>query len=139
MVTLGIGVAVGAVCIVAELILRTVAAPIPIIALPPQSIIPTLLLFCVLAPILEEGLYRLVLCASLVPLVGPRWTIFLSGALFAALHFVGSNPGLDNFIAGYFLAWVYLKSGSIVTPIVLHSLGNLCVVAMHVANWYKIS
>jgi len=47
--------------------------------------------------------------------------------LFAALHFLGGNPGPDNFIAGYILAWSYLKSESIAIPVLLHSLGNFFV------------
>ena len=138
MATLGIGAAVGAFCVVAGLILWALDVYIPIIGLPPQFIIPELLSSCVFAPILEEALYRLVLCASLAALVGPWWTIFLSGSMFAGLHFAGGNPGPDNFIAGYFFAWAYLKSGSIVTPVVLHSLGNACVVAVWVVNWYRM-
>jgi membrane protease YdiL (CAAX protease family) len=84
-------------------------------------------------------LYRLVLCVALVGIAGQRWTILLSGALFAAMHFIYGNPSPDNFIAGYFLAWAFLKSGSILTPIVLHSLGNACVLALSLANWYRIS
>jgi membrane protease YdiL (CAAX protease family) len=95
--------------------------------------------YCFFAPLLEEALYRLILCVALVRIAGPQWTILASGAIFAALHFVGGNPSPENFIGGYFLAWAFLKSGSILTPIVLHSLGNACVVALHVANWYKIS
>ena len=137
-VTLGIGVAIGAVCVVAGVILWAFDVYIPILALPPRSIISTLVFLCVFAPIFEEALYRLVLCAPLAVLVGPWWAIFLSGSIFAGLHFVGGNLGPDNFIAGYFFAWVYLKSGSIVTPVVLHSLGNACVVAVWVANWYRM-
>jgi membrane protease YdiL (CAAX protease family) len=105
----------------------------------PERALSTLVVFCISAPILEEALYRLVLCVALVRIAGPRWTIFASGAMFAALHFVWGNASPDNFIAGYFLAWVFLKSGSILTPLVLHSLGNLCVLGFYVANWYRIS
>ena len=47
------------------------------------------------------------------------------GIVFAALHFAYGSPGLDNFLAGYILAWAYIKSGSIIVPVVLHSLGNM--------------
>jgi len=138
-VTLGIGVAVGGFCIVAGFLLWIIGTPLPIPATPPEQILSALGSYCISAPVLEEALYRLVLCVALVRIAGPRWTIFASGAIFAALHFVWGNASPDNFIAGYFLAWVFLKSGSILTPIVLHSLGNLFVLALHVANWYRIS
>ena len=138
-VTLGIGAAVGGFCIVAGFLLWIIGIRIPIPATPPEQILPALGSYCVSAPVLEEALYRLVLCVALVRIAGPWWTIFASGVIFAALHFVWGNASPEYFIAGYFLAWAFLKSGSILTPIVLHSLGNLCVLALHVANWYRIS
>jgi membrane protease YdiL (CAAX protease family) len=138
-VTLGIGAAVAGFCIVAVFLLWIIGIHMPISARPPERILSALVSYCISAPVLEEALYRLVLCVALVRIAGPWWTIFASGAIFAALHFVWGNASPDNFIAGYFLAWAFLKSGSILTPIVLHSLGNLCVLALHVANWYRIS
>jgi membrane protease YdiL (CAAX protease family) len=138
-VTLGIGAAVGGFCVVAGFLLRVMGTPVSIPATPPEQILSTLTSYGISTPVLEEALYRLVLCVALIRIAGPGWTIFASGAIFAALHFVWGNASPDNFIAGYFLAWAFLKSGSILTPIVLHSLGNLCVLALHVANWYRIS
>jgi membrane protease YdiL (CAAX protease family) len=138
-VTLGIGAAVGGFCVVAGLILWGIGIHIPIPAIPPKRILSVLWSYCVSGPVFEEALYRLVLCAALVGIAGPRWTVLASGALFAAMHFIYGNPSPDNFIAGYFLAWAFLKSGSILTPIVLHSLGNACVLALSVANWFRIS
>ncbi len=138
-VALGMAAAVAAFCIVTGFLLWIIGIRIPISATPPGQILSALRSYCVSSPVLEEALYRLVLCVALVRIVGPWGTIFASGAIFAALHFVWGNPSPDNFVAGYFLAWAFLKSGSILTPIGLHSLGNLCVLALHVANWYRIS
>jgi membrane protease YdiL (CAAX protease family) len=138
-VTLGMGAAVGGFCMVTGFLLWIIGIRMPIPATPPERALSTLVLYCISAPVLEETLYRLVLCVALVRIAGPWWTIFASGAIFAALHFVWGNASPDNFIAGYFLAWAFLKSGSVLTPIVLHSLGNLCVLALYVANWYRIS
>lgn len=137
--TLAMGAAIGAFCVAAGLLLKVMGTPLSIPATPPERILSVLASYGVSAPVLEEALYRLVLCVSLVRIAGPGWTIFTSGAIFAALHFVWGNASPDNFIAGYFLAWAFIKSGSILTPIVLHSLGNLSVLALHVANWYRIS
>lgn len=138
-VTLGIGAAIGGFFIVAGFLLWLIGIHMPIPATPPEQILSALGSYCISAPVLEEALYRLVLCVALVRIAGSRWTIIASGAIFAALHFVWGNASPDNFIAGYFLAWAFLKSESILAPIVLHSLGNLCVLALHVANWYRIS
>lgn len=138
-VTLGIGAAVAGFCIAAGFLLWAIGIRIPIPATPPEQVLSDLGSYCISAPVLEETLYRLVLCVALVRIAGPWWTIFASGAIFAALHVAWGNASPDNFIAGYFLAWAFLKSGSILTPIVLHSLGNLCVLGLHVANWFRIS
>jgi len=90
---------------------------------------------CVDAPVAEEFIYRGVLCPALACLLG-RWAaIFLSGSLFALLHVIGGNPGPDNFIAGYFLAWAFLKSGSLLVPIAMHSVGNLFAGLIHLLNY----
>jgi len=87
---------------------------------------------CVDAPVFEEGVYRLCLCVGLVGLVG-RWpTVAVGGAVFGLLHVMYGNPGPDNFLAGYLLGWAYFKSGTIVVPIVMHSLGNLSIFAAQV-------
>ena len=137
--TLGIGTAVAGFCIAAGFLLWMMGIRMPIPAIPPERALSDLVPYCITAPVLEEALYRLVLCVALVRIAGPWWTTFASGAIFAALHVVWGNASPDYFIAGYFLAWAFLKSGSILTPIVLHSLGNLCVLGLHVANWYRIS
>ena len=94
---------------------------------------------CVHYPLLEETLYRLVLSTPLLVVVGSRWTIVITGAVFAALHFAYGRPAPDNFVAGYLLAWAYLKSGSILIPVVWHSLGNGCALALMLASWYLTS
>lgn len=138
-VTLFIGLAVGLFYIVSSVVLHIVGIQIPVPATPPDQILSSWIYMCVKAPLLEESTYRLVLCVPLVAVVGPRVTIILAGAVFAALHFVYGNPSPDNFIAGYFLVWAYLKSGSIATPILLHSLGNACALVVHVINWQMMT
>lgn len=93
---------------------------------------------CVEAPLVEEVLYRLVLCVPLVALAGPKCAIVVGGILFAALHFVYGNPGPDNVIAGFFFCWVYVKSGSLIVPILFHSVGNGFVLAAQLGNWYAM-
>ena len=46
------------------------------------------------------------------------------------------NPSPENLVGGFFLAWAYLKSDSIIVPVVLHGLGNLAALAGQVATWY---
>lgn len=88
---------------------------------------------CVETPPVEELLYRVILCASLSSAVGSRATILVSGFVFAALHFVYHNPGPDNAVAGFVLAWAYLKSETVAIPVLMHGFGNLVVIGVQLA------
>ena len=72
-------------------------------------------------------------------LLGPKCAIAANGLIFGALHVLYGKPGTDDMVAGFFLAWAYLKSGSFVVPVVLHSLGNLSVLGVRVAAWYWVA
>jgi len=103
--------------------------------LSPQEYGPRMLWACATVPWFEEGIYRLALCAPLA--TQRRWpVILLSGVVFALLHVAYGNPGPDNFLAGFVLAWAYLHSGSIVVPIVLHAFGNAFALTLHLVTWY---
>lgn len=101
----------------------------------PAHFWPAFVTACVMAPLVEEATFRLALCTPLTPVIGPWPTVLFSGAAFAAIHFVYGNAHLSNFFAGYCLTWAYLKSGSILVPIVLHSLGNLLILCAQMAAW----
>ena len=88
---------------------------------------------CVTAPLLEEGLYRFVLCTPAAATAGAAGTVLVSGFAFGALHVLYGSAGPDNLIAGFILGWAYLRSGTIVVPILLHALGNLCVYLLQYA------
>jgi uncharacterized protein len=88
---------------------------------------PTLIFSCVQTPIVEELLYRGVLCAALVQAIGRTPTIVLSGVVFALLHVVYDNPGPDNAIAGFILGWAFLASRTLLIPVLMHAGGNLLV------------
>ena len=81
----------------------------------------------VVAPLLEETIYRLVLCLALLPLLGARGTVLASGVAFAVLHVLGRNPAPNNLVAGFFFAWAFVRSGSFAIPVLLHVVGNLLV------------
>jgi membrane protease YdiL (CAAX protease family) len=137
--TLAIATAVGAFIAIGGLAMVLTGRPLPLYATPPEGLLPAFVHMCLLAPLVEEAIYRLGLCTGAVPLLGPRRTIAVSGLTFGALHVLYGNPGPDNLVAGFFLAWAYLKSGSFLVPLVLHSLGNLCALSAHVATWYWLS
>ncbi|MDQ3336834.1 MAG: CPBP family intramembrane metalloprotease [Myxococcota bacterium] len=91
------------------------------------------------APLVEESVYRWLFVTGIVA-VAPRWAgVVLSGAVFAYLHFVYNNPGPDNFIGGYFFAWMYLRSGSILVPIAFHALANGSLIVLNVIAYHVLS
>jgi uncharacterized protein len=89
-----------------------------------SQILPLFVSMCIAAPITEEIIFRLALCPPLAAKWKPMTAIIVSGSIFAAMHVLNGNPGPDNMIAGFILAWAFLKSGSLSVPIALHSLGN---------------
>jgi membrane protease YdiL (CAAX protease family) len=133
--TLLIGAAAGALILGLVAVAVALHIRVPLYKLPPRELGAHILTMCVFVPVIEEAIYRLVLCTGIVPLVGPRWTIIISGAAFGLLHLFSGNPSPDNLIAGFFLAWAYLKSGTILVPIALHSIGNLFVLATWTLLW----
>jgi membrane protease YdiL (CAAX protease family) len=108
----------------------------PRFVLAPESALRLLPGWCAYYPLLEELLYRLVLCAPLVALLGPWYAIVISGVVFWVLHVLYGNPAPTNFVAGYILAWAYIRSESILVPIVWHSLGNAAILMFQVGAWY---
>lgn len=91
---------------------------------------------CIIAPIMEETIYRVVVCVSLISVLGYWKTIAVNGVLFGLLHVLYGNPSPENLLGGFFLAWVYLKSETILLPLLLHSLGNFIVLVGNIAAWY---
>jgi membrane protease YdiL (CAAX protease family) len=134
--TLLIGLAVGSFILATVATLKLLGQQLPIHATPPGEIGPAFVRMCLLAPIYEEATYRLGLCTGATPSLKPWGTVAVGGLAFGGLHVLYGNPGPDNLIAGFFLSWAYLKSGSILVPLVLHSLGNLLALSAHVGAWY---
>ncbi len=134
--TLAIGLIVATCMAVGFGIWRLTGHEIPIHSTPPGNIGPSFLHMCVVAPVLEETIYRVIVCVPLASVLGCGRTIAVNGILFAALHVVYGNPSPENLVGGFFLAWVYLKSETIVLPVLLHCLGNGIVLFAQVAAWY---
>jgi len=91
---------------------------------------------CITAPIFEEVTYRLVLCPPLAALIGDWPCIVVSGLIFAGLHVLYGTPSPENLLGGFFLTWSFLKSGTLLMPLALHSLGNLFAFTAQVAYFY---
>jgi membrane protease YdiL (CAAX protease family) len=109
---------------------------LPVQSVAPTEVVPAFLRMCVFAPLLEETIYRVALCMPLVPVMGPRWSIAISGVTFGLLHVVYGNASPENLLGGFILAWAYLRSGSLYMPILLHAGGNLLILVGQVGVWY---
>ena len=109
---------------------------IPIYSISPSHIVSSFLGMCFVAPVLEETIYRVIVCIALTSVVGCWRTIAVNGILFAAIHVIYGNPSPENLVGGFFLAWAYLKSETILLPVMLHSLGNFIALVGQVAAWY---
>jgi membrane protease YdiL (CAAX protease family) len=109
---------------------------LPIYTISPDSAVSVFFSMCVFAPVLEEAIYRLALCVPFAGFSRPQTAIVISGLVFGALHVIYGNPSPENLVGGLFLAWAYLKSGSIYVPLLLHGLGNLVAWAAQLAAWY---
>jgi membrane protease YdiL (CAAX protease family) len=105
------------------------------------QILPLFIWMCFSCPFLEEVIYRLVFCPPCAALVGARFCVLLNGSVFAVLHFLYGNPHLENLVGGFILSWAFLKSGTLIIPIVFHAGGNFLAFLVNVALfwwWYDM-
>jgi membrane protease YdiL (CAAX protease family) len=98
----------------------------------PEYAVTLLLPVCVLAPLLEEGVYRFMLCTALATRFRHRTVVLISGTLFALLHVAYGNFAPTNLLAGYLLSWAYLMSSSLWLTVLWHAVGNLGILAAQV-------
>lgn len=78
----------------------------------------------VLAPILEEALFRGVILHGLARRRGARSATLWTAAFFAFFHFYNPWQIVPTFFLGLLLAWVVLETRSLWSSIVLHSAFN---------------
>lgn len=133
---------------------------LPVNRLDPTDVVPAFLHMCLFAPLLEEATYRVTVCAPVAALAGPRAAIAVSGIAFGSLHAEGllrvhgrlviavigiafgslhvlyGNASPENLLGGFFLAWAYVRSGSVAVPIALHAAGNAVMLAGQIAAWH---
>ncbi|MEG0473704.1 MAG: CPBP family intramembrane glutamic endopeptidase, partial [Solibacillus sp.] len=78
---------------------------------------------CILAPIWEELFFRGILLRRLMIKWSPQKSIIVSSLLFSLIH-VNPLTVIFAFFLGCLLGYVYLKTKSIIVPIVVHSFSN---------------
>ena len=86
-----------------------------------------------LAPIVEEAVFRGAILRKLLSGMQKKWgAICISAALFALIHF---NPAQmpHAFLMGLLLGWLYMRTGSIVPGVVFHWSNNTVAYLLSVA------
>ena len=91
------------------------------------SMLGALFGYVVLAPVLEEFVFRGVLFATLRRKFSAWPSIIMSAAFFAALHGYGLLGATTIFWSGILWAWAFEKTGSLWPGIIAHALNNLLV------------
>jgi hypothetical protein len=81
---------------------------------------------CITIPILEELVYRGIVCKQLYQWYGTKLAVFVSALLFGLMHF-NMVQCLYGFLVGAVLAFVYLKTSRLWVVMVAHGLTNFTV------------
>ncbi len=77
----------------------------------------------VLAPFIEEILFRGFILVNLTIRLGAVSGALITSALFALAHF-DLDMMLPIFVSGMLMAWLYLRTGSLWPPIAMHAVSN---------------
>lgn len=89
---------------------------------------------CIVAPIVEETLFRGIFTQALLR-YDARFAVFASAMLFSMMH-LNLVQGIPTFLLGLVLGYVFVKTKSVASCIILHLLNNLLAV---VANFAQMS
>lgn len=89
----------------------------------PAVVVVTVMFIVIAAPILEEIVFRKVLCAKLLPL-GEGYAIVLSGAIFGLFH-GNLYQFAYGFLLGAFFGFIYIKTGKLIYTVIYHMAINL--------------
>jgi hypothetical protein len=95
----------------------------------------SILTIAFLPAVFEELLFRGVIFNAFHKKYGMYLAIIVSALLFGAYH-MNWLQGINAFILGLSLAYIYLKSNSLIVPILFHFINNLISVLM---DYYKIN
>ena len=82
---------------------------------------------CLVAPVLEETVFRGIVLGTFVPLFGTPAAIWSSSLMFATLHLTPLTF-VHHTLLGYACARARLESGSMLVPVCIHGLYNALVV-----------
>jgi membrane protease YdiL (CAAX protease family) len=90
----------------------------------PADSLATLTIAIVIAPILEEALFRGVILNGLARRYGPQSASFWTAVFFAVFHLYNPWQVVPTFFLGLVLAWLVLTTRSLLSAIVVHTMFN---------------
>jgi membrane protease YdiL (CAAX protease family) len=134
-VSIWCGAIIAMACVAMVAIAMACDWPLNLPRMEPRRAGPMLLWMCVRAPLVEEVLYRSLLLFAIRPLLGTTGSVIVSGVWFASVHVAWGVASPDNQVAGFLLAWAYVRSGSLAVPLAMHAGGNLFAWAAQLGNW----
>lgn len=95
------------------------------------NLVSNLLCMGVIAPLLEELLFRGVILGGLLRRMDPWWAILWSSVIFAVAHL---NPwqAMPAFLMGCLFGWIYYRTGSYWTIGGMHAFNNVSTILLTV-------
>jgi membrane protease YdiL (CAAX protease family) len=96
--------------------------------------------FVILAPMLEEYFFRVILANNIRKDYGYKQALVLSAVIFSLYHILFSNSDLivilisfsSLFLLGFILAKCYFKRNSLLSSFIVHSLHNLFILGLYI-------
>ena len=92
----------------------------------PLAVVNTVLL----VPLVEEAYIRGFMMTALIAVIGGVRGAIVSSAIFAALH-LNISVIIPLFFTGMVMAWLYLRTGSLLPPIAAHAAQNALALATY--------
>lgn len=96
----------------------------------PADSFATLIIAIIIAPMLEEALFRGVILNGLARRYGPQSASFWTAVFFAFFHLYNPWQVLPTFFLGLVLAWLVLTTRSLLSSIVVHTMFNAASLAL---------
>jgi membrane protease YdiL (CAAX protease family) len=82
----------------------------------------------ILAPLLEEIVFRGIILRGYLLTYSPKTAVFLASLLFAIAHGTPIHM-LSIFLTGLFLCWIYYKTKALTFTIILHAIFNVTAIS----------
>lgn len=87
----------------------------------------------IIAPVVEETVFRNAVATELGGIFGTAATVILSGLCFALMH-MSPQQTVYQFCLGCACAYAFIKTGNVVCSMIIHAINNGCAIAISFAE-----